>query len=384
MLKNMLYYFRGDNMAIKNNYIIEKSNVLSEMRDANMSLQELRFFSIYLAKINARDISTRRVRFPLSDFQKIMGFGRLNIKQLQTSTNRLLCKVINIPNSDGGYTGFTIFKRVCVFKNNEEKWCVEIDASDDALPLLFNLKSNYFKYELWNALRLKSVNQLRIYEMLKRYEKVAVFEIKVSELRERLYIKQNQYLALKDFKKYVLDSCQQALEENTDICYTYECGKRGNHGKWLTIIFRISKNTKYKNPLQLEDFIKIQPENEMLLEQGEQKQEEITHSVKPKNKRQPYVKGLMDEDLTQEEIEILCDLLSYKVQKESERTQDKLKERLRVLYSTMLANSLEPVRNAYAYLKKIIININPDKLPPLQTKNKTFDIDKYKIFVNDF
>lgn len=371
-------------MAIKNNYIIEKSNILNEIRDVNMSLQELRFFSIYLAKINARDVSTRRVSFALSDFQKIMNIGRMNINHFKKTVNGLLCKVVHIPNNKNGLSSFQLFKEVELYKNDNETWTVEIDAHDKALPLLFDLKSNYFRYELWNALRLKSINQLQMYEMLKQHERIGMVEIGVNELRERLYIGKKQYLALTDFRRRVLDSCQQALEENTDICYTYECGKRGNHGKWLTIIFRISKNTKYKNPLQLEDFIKIQPENEMLLEQGEQKQEEITHSVKPKNKRQLYVKGLMDEDLTQEEIEILCDLLSYKVQKESERTQDKLKERLRVLYSTMLASSLEPVRNAYAYLKKIIININPDKLPPLQTKNKTFDIDKYKIFVNDF
>lgn len=370
-------------MAIKNNYIVEKSNVLSEMRDANMSLQELRFFSIYLAKINARDISTRRVRFPLSDFQKIMGFGRLNIKQLQTSTNRLLCKVINIPNSDGGYTGFTIFKRVCVFKNNEEKWCVEIDASDDALPLLFNLKSNYFKYELWNALRLKSVNQLRIYEMLKRYEKVAVFEIKVSELRERLYINQNQYLALKDLKKYVLDSCQKALKESTDICFTYERGKIGSHGKWLTIIFHIHKNTEYKDPLNLNEFIKTQSTPEKLPEQ--QTKIEIPIPPQPKEKRKSHLSGNLEKDLTQEEISLLCDLLSYKVQKESERTQDKLIERLKIMYSVSMASSSEPIRNAFAYLKKTVININPDNLPALSSRKKeNFDIEKYKIFVNDF
>ena len=93
---------------IFSNALIEKKNVLNEIRSNNMTLQELRFFSIYLSKINARDISTRVVKFSLSDFQKIMDFGRLNIKRLQASTNSLLCKVVNVPDSRGGYTGFTI------------------------------------------------------------------------------------------------------------------------------------------------------------------------------------------------------------------------------------------------------------------------------------
>ena len=69
-------------MPIDKNNLIEKRNVLNEIRKNSMSLQELRFFSIYLSKINARDVSTRQVFFPLEDFQRIMEFGRLNIQQL--------------------------------------------------------------------------------------------------------------------------------------------------------------------------------------------------------------------------------------------------------------------------------------------------------------
>jgi len=65
-------------LAIKKKYLIEKRNILNEIRSNGMTLQELRFFSIYLAKINARDVSTRVVRFPISDFQKIMDLGRVN------------------------------------------------------------------------------------------------------------------------------------------------------------------------------------------------------------------------------------------------------------------------------------------------------------------
>ena len=93
-------------MSLKNTYIVEKSNVLNEIKSTNMTLQELRFFSIYLAKINARDVSTRRVRFPLSDFQKIMGIGRMNIQHFKTTVNGLLCKVVHIPNDRGGLCSF--------------------------------------------------------------------------------------------------------------------------------------------------------------------------------------------------------------------------------------------------------------------------------------
>ena len=245
-------------MALRGKELIEKRNVLNEIRSNNMTIQELRFFSIYLSKINSRDISTRVVRFSIEDFCKIMNFGRPNIKQLQASTNGLLCKVVNIPNDDGGYTGFTLFKKCRVFKNEYEKWYIEIDASDDALPLMFDFKNRYFTYELWNALRLKSANQIRMYEILKQYEHVGKRELSVTELRELLGIAPKEYDRWDNFKRKVLDSCQQALKETTDICFDYERGKVGAGGKWLTIIFHIKKNKDYVDQLTLAEFIDMQ------------------------------------------------------------------------------------------------------------------------------
>ena len=48
------------------------------------------------------------------------------------------------------------------------------------------------------------------------------------------------------------------MQETTDICFTYERGKTGKGGKWLSVKFNISKNSKYKDPLLLEEFIEKQ------------------------------------------------------------------------------------------------------------------------------
>lgn len=264
VLKSDIIYW-GDTMAILyNNAIVEKRNVLNELRSNNMTVQELRFFSIYLSKINPWDISTRVVRFPMSDFQRIMGFGRLNIAQLKSSTNSLLSKIVNIPTERGGYTAFQLFKECTVDKDDNGEWYVEIDAHDKALPLMFEFKNRYFTYELWNALRLKSPNQVRMYEILKQYEKLGRRELTIQELRELLGIAKNEYDRWERFRVRVLDSCQQALKETTDICYTYERGKVGKGGKWLTIIFHIQKNEDYIDQLTLDEFIEIQPKAEII------------------------------------------------------------------------------------------------------------------------
>lgn len=238
--------------------IVQKRNLLNELRSNNMSLQELRFFSIYLSKINPRDISTRVVKFPLDDFKRIMNLGKLNIQKLRMNTDSLLTKIIHIPTESGGYKSFQLFKECTVDTDKDGRWYVYIDAHDKALPLMFDFKDRYFKYELWNALRLKSSNQIRMYEILKQYENIGKRELTITELRELLGIAPHEYDRFERFRVRVLDSCQQVLKETTDICYTYERGKTGRGGKWITVIFYIYKNTEYTNPLSLDDFIAIQ------------------------------------------------------------------------------------------------------------------------------
>ena len=234
--------------------IIEKRNVLNEIRASNLTLQELRFFSIYLSKINPRDENTRSVKFPFADFKKLMDFGKLNIQQLKNSADSILGKKVFIPLESGGFEGIVLFDKCKVDKNSNGEWFVEISASNAAMPLMFDFKERYFRYELWNALRLKSPNQIRMYEILKQYENLGKREISVKDLRELLGISDTEYSSRtgwSDFKKGVLDSCQKALKEITDISYTYERGKTGTGGKWLTIIFHISKNVPVNTQMTL-------------------------------------------------------------------------------------------------------------------------------------
>jgi acyl-CoA-binding protein len=247
--------------------IVEKRNVLNAIRSNSMTLQELRFFSIYLSKINPWDKSTRVVRFPLDDFRRIMGLGAgENITHFRYTIRHILQQVVEVPNEKGnGYTAFQLFKKAKIEKDENGKWYVEFDAHDDALPLMFDFKNRYFKYELWNALRLKSPNQVRMYEILKQYEGLGKRELTIKELRELLGIGKKEYDRWDNFKRKVLDSCQQALKETTDICYTYERGKTGAGGKWLTIVFYIKRNENHVDPLSLDEFITQQPEPEPLI-----------------------------------------------------------------------------------------------------------------------
>ena len=295
-------------LAAQRKHWVTRHNKLNSMRPNNMTLVELRLFTIYLSRINPFDESTRLVRLALSDFQRIFELKQVKPVEILRITEKLLGKTVMVPLDCGGFDVFQIFKRfrlsntsplweqaeecdlvsfgsadgggaalgadtAVVFAHPDDEkvfyermermcrggeWYVEMDAHDDALPLMFNLKAHYFKYQLWNAVRLKSVNQLRMYEILKQYENLGERILHVEELKVYLGIGKDEYANYNDFKIKVLNVCQKALAEHTDITFTYEpYGKKGRGGKIFQLKFTIMKNKGHADPLAIGKFIDL-------------------------------------------------------------------------------------------------------------------------------
>jgi hypothetical protein len=230
-------------MALKKSYLVEKRNMLNELRSKGMTLQEMRFFCIYLSKINARDAGTRVVRFPLSEFQGIMELSQVNVTQLGATMDSLLQKIVHVPSESGrGLVAFQLFRECRLDQDGAGDWYVEIDAHDRALPLMFEFKSQYFTYGVGNVLRLRSSAQVRMYEILKQHQRMGERTVGLDDLKAMLGIGADEYPRYDNFKSRVLEPCRKALEELTDISYAYEPVKRGRGGKVTAVKFRISGN----------------------------------------------------------------------------------------------------------------------------------------------
>ena len=248
-------------MKLKKGNKVEKRNDLNEIRTKHMTMQQLRFFAIYLSRINARDESTRRVRFPLADFQKIMGLGRLNIANLKAATDGLLCQIVHLPNKNGGYKSFQLFKECTVDKAPDGEWFVEIDAHDKALPMFFDFKEKYFTYDVGNVLRLGSSNQMRMYEILKQRQTLRQpVIIQLQELRELLGLDDDKYTRYQDFRVRILDKAQKELAEQTDIKFTYEPVKKGR--KIAALAFNVQRNDLKFPQMCIEEYIAALPDPE--------------------------------------------------------------------------------------------------------------------------
>ena len=340
-MNNSLTKIKKDYLS-KENWV-SKRNILNEMRANKMTLQEIRFFSIYLSKINPADVSTRIIKFALDDFIKIMDIDRIRIEKVKAATDSLLCKIITVPNENGGYSSFQLFKECEVYKENNT-WFVKIDAHDKALPLLFDFKEKYFKYRLWNALNLTSAHQIRIYEILKQYEKTGARKLNLDELKKMIGITPDKYPRFNSFREWVLDRAQIALSERTDICFEYKTiAPKGR--KVTGIEFLIYKNKNYNcKKTTLEEFIAAENFN---VDEREEKEDVIDYKG--------YA-DILENEFTISQVELLYQMALPIVNKEAVTSSEfiiKMCNYLRLLYKR-LKSSPNEVKHKFAYVKKLI------------------------------
>ena len=130
------------------------------------------------------------------------------------------------------------------------------------------------------------------------------FPSALKKLQELLGV---NYTRWDRFKAKVLDSCQQALKETTDIYYTYERGKTGTGGKWLTIIFYISKNNDYVDQLSLFEFM---GQSEEQSGSAKEPQLELFDNETEQNESTAFFSGACDDEFTATEIESLVTIVN--------------------------------------------------------------------------
>ncbi len=243
---------------LKKDHIVIKSNVMTEMRNSNYTLAEQRLLALYLSRINPTDENkSKTVEFTFAEFKQILGLQNNNRVYWQQAFNSLVTKTITYEYSTDRYDAWTtsvVFQKVVMLRDkNTDELTIELTASEDMMPIFFDLKNNYTKYQLWNCLRLSSSNQIRMYEILKQYQTVSRRTIVIDDLKSMLGMSKDEYKVWNDFKIRVIEPCKKSLKENTDIYFEYEPVKKGR--KFYSIEFKIYTNKNFKSPIELEDYI---------------------------------------------------------------------------------------------------------------------------------
>jgi plasmid replication initiation protein len=126
---------------------------------------------------------------------------------------------------------------------NESEGTIDIRFDPFLRPYLLELKREFTSYKLENVVQLKSTYAIRIYELLKQYEKIKERTFLLNDLRKLLGAEEI-YPAYGNFKQRVLVPAQKELKNKTDISFDLEEIKTGRRVTKVKFIIQSGKQNK--------------------------------------------------------------------------------------------------------------------------------------------
>jgi plasmid replication initiation protein len=239
------------------NSLVVKDNALINA-SYNLELTEQRL--IMLAIINAREsgqgiTADSKLEIHASDYAKLFNVS------IDASYKALREAVNNLFNRQFSYTAE--YKRTGKIGVVRSRWVsrifyvddlalLEITFAPDVVPLVTRLEEHFTSYQAKQVAHLTSKYATRLYELLIAWREIGkVPQIEISEFRTRLGLLDNEYTAMSDFKKRVLEPSIKQINEHTDITATYEQHKKGRLISGFSFKIKQKQQAKIEKPIDL-------------------------------------------------------------------------------------------------------------------------------------
>jgi len=165
----------------------------------------------------------------------------VDYKQLKGITSRLLSKVLNI------YDKNKIIQANWLSSATYQGEYIELCFDQQLKPYLSELKDSFTSFQLINTINLKNKYSIRIYELLKFYERVGEHTFTVEEFSSEIGMDHNVYSAYNELKRIIVRSRREIIKK-TDISFQIKEKKKGR--KVISITFFIKSNEKTKTDEQ--------------------------------------------------------------------------------------------------------------------------------------
>ena len=216
---------------------IYQANTLLQKGRFELSLTEQRLILYAISKINPTDTKRHEYTLWLKEFYAICGIKEMDsytaVKKILIEMKKKVWWIlIDDPNEPGAKCESAVswFE---IIRVNQKSGKVTVAFHLDMMPYLLELARQreeggdfYTKYTFQYILPMRSQYSIRLYELLKSYQKNnRTWWFKVDELK-RLLDCQN-YNGFKDFRVNALEPAVKEINEYSDIKISYETEKDG-------------------------------------------------------------------------------------------------------------------------------------------------------------
>lgn len=205
---------------------VYKANDMIQKGRHELSLQEQRCVLYAISKIQPEDTVFQEYTFELSDFYKLCGLqgdSYTEMKAILTGLKQKTWWVETAPNVESTVSWFN------KVRTNKKSGTVTVRFDDDMMPYLLDLtkENKYFThYQLKYILPMKSQYAIRLYELLKSYQRNNIeWFFDIDPLKKQLNCE--KYKDFYDFRRWVIEPAVAEINEFTDIKIAWEPVKEG-------------------------------------------------------------------------------------------------------------------------------------------------------------
>lgn len=199
---------------------VYKADSLVQRARYSLSLIEQRFVLYAISKIKQDDPADTKYRIDLRDFQRVCG---TDSDQSYNYTKGWIKKLADKSWWMADGKSDVLVRWFSSIRITRQSGLVEVKFHEDMFPHLFRLAEQmrengqfYTGYTLRNILPMKSTYSIRIYELLKSYQKNnRKWWFEIGELKKLLDCE--NYVRFPDFRRYVLEPAEREINLYTDI-----------------------------------------------------------------------------------------------------------------------------------------------------------------------
>lgn len=217
------------NMQVRTGREMEvyKANDMVQKGRHELSLQEQKCVLYAISKIKPEDTVFQEYTFELADFYRMCGLQNESYTELKAILQGLSDRSWWATIDDKGTE--SLIRWFSTLRTNKRSGKVTIKFHEDMMPFLLEVtKQNKFftHYQLKYILPMKSQYAIRLYEILKSYQRNNIeWFFDIDKLKKQLNCE--NYNRFPDFRRWVIEPAVADINEFTDIKIAWDTQKEG-------------------------------------------------------------------------------------------------------------------------------------------------------------
>lgn len=230
-MSNLIVMRLTDEKIADEDMLVTQSNQLVEAK-YYLSLYEQRLVLMLISMVEPDDKDFKDYVIKVSDFKNLIGIKTKNLyPKVKTLLRSLATKIIEIPKGGRSYL-ITGWISDAEYFDNEG--VVKLSFSKKLKPYLIALKREFTSHKLGVAIKFKGVYTIRIYTLLKQYQRLGSRIFTVNDFREILGVEEDKYFLFADLKRRTITQAQKEFSQKdkngkylADINFDFEAIKTG-------------------------------------------------------------------------------------------------------------------------------------------------------------